>query len=746
MRRSARVLLLLFIATGGVPQSLQAQVTYGTILGTVTDASGGVVAQANVAVVNIGTNVRKKVQTGREGDYTVGSLFPGEYQVAVEAVGFETFIATHLTLLVDQKLRVDAVLRPGAVTSKVEVTTVAQLVATDSSTIGEVVENKQMQDLPTVSRNFVELAALSPGVAAEPPPPSGATTGYMGPMIAGQIYTTALSGGSLWVGGGRGDTVAYSIDGLENNDVGFQTTAATPPIDAIQEFKIMTKDYTAEFGGSQAQINIAIKSGTNRFHGDGYDFFRNDVLDARSFFDVPNPTTGRQKPQLRYNQFGGSFGGPIKHNKWFFFTNYEGTRDHVFALGRASVPSAAEIGGNFSELFPKPIYDPTTGQPFSGNIIPTNRFNDKTQKWLSFPFSLPPNANLPGGINLVEYLESPDTINIGTVRVDGQLSDRNSIFIRAIVQDEFLYAPGALPLSGDATVQNARSAALGYTHLFSPRLANEFRLGYLRPLSTQTQITGGQAYASQLFNGLDPSALFWGTPSANISPYVTFGSYSPSPLVYLSNNWSARDLLSSTQGKHTIKTGFDIRKMIYNPTNSNGARGIFGFTGLFTSGPLNPAGNGMADFLLGDYQTVQEQVGQKTQWLWSTDMNGFIQDDWKATRRLTLNLGLRYEYRQPQVEQLNRTGNMDFTYPGGRICTPNVAVASQLKDPLLGDNCPRGLYYSDFRNYAPRVGFAYRPSSSNNTVVRAGFGIFYDSVSQNEAGLSFGTPPLEHEL
>lgn len=493
MRRSMVGCFLLFVM-GIVPHSLRAQVAYGTILGGVTDASGAAVPQANITVVNMKTSVANTVKVGGAGDYSVGNLFPGEYQVTVEAEGFSTFVASHLVLLVDQKLRVDAVLRPGAVTTQVVVTSVAQLVDTDSSTVGKVVENEQIENMPLVSRNFVELAALSPGVVSQPAAPAGINSGEVGTLYTGAYWRTALAGGTLWVGGGREDQNQWYIDGTDNNDPGFQTPAVTPPIDSIQEFKIMTKDYSAEFGGAQAQVAIAIKSGTNAFHGTAYDFFRNDVLDARGFFDTVNPQTGRSKPQLRYNQFGGTLGGPIKRNKWFFFGGYEGTRNHDLGFERGIVPTTAELSGNFSALS-TPIYNFKTGQPYAGNIVPVNA---KIQQLLSDPYLVPPNISLPGGINLAASTFNVDTISEVTARVDGKITDRDSLFVRVSIQNETLNQPSIYPLNGLAWVQDGRNAAVGYDHTFSAHLINEFRVGYLRPLSREGQQTGGQCYAQAL--------------------------------------------------------------------------------------------------------------------------------------------------------------------------------------------------------------------------------------------------------
>ena len=322
-------------------------------------------------VTNIGTNISNEVTTGAEGGYAVARLIPGQYRIEVSYAGFKTAASPALTLLVNQNLRFDAVLEPGTVETVVEVTAVGTLIETDTSSVGKVVENKQIVDLPMVSRNFTDLIVLSPATV----------TDNQGALANEQsIFRTGISGGGSFIGGGRAGDNAYMIDGVENNDPGFQTPSITPPIDAIQEFRLMNKNYSAEFGGGAAQINIAIKSGTNEIHGTAYEFLRNDVLNARNFFAEEDPATGRSKPQLRYNQFGASIGGPIARNRLFYFFNYEGTRVRTFAQQSARYPTSAQLNGDFSgEL---PVTDYLTGEQFPNNQIPSNRISAKSRDLL----------------------------------------------------------------------------------------------------------------------------------------------------------------------------------------------------------------------------------------------------------------------------------------------------------------------------------------------------------------------------
>lgn len=382
------VFLGLFVFVCSSPLTLQAQTAYGRILGLVTDSSGAVVANAIVTVTNLGTNVSSQVKSSAAGDYDVPNLIPGKYQVSVEVPGFKKFVASDLVLLVDQNLRVDATLQPGAATTTVEVVAKGQMINTDSSTVGKVVENKEIIDLPLVSRNFMQLASLSPGTIVD-------NAGVLGSEESS--FRSTLSGGGLWVGGGRASSNGYMIDGVENNDPGFQTPSITPPIDAIQEFKLMSKNYSAEFGGGAVQLNIAIKSGTNSLHGTAYDFLRNDALDGTDDFAVKDPLTGKSKPQLRYNQFGFSVGGPIVlpkllngRNKLFFFGDFEGIRQRSYTSDFGRWPTANELGGNFTG--DAPIYNPLTGEQFSGNQIPGGMIDAKTKQILALNLFPTPNV------------------------------------------------------------------------------------------------------------------------------------------------------------------------------------------------------------------------------------------------------------------------------------------------------------------------------------------------------------------
>ena len=716
LRMPALAIAFLLLAAG--PAS--AQTAYGTILGSITDPSAAAIPGASVRVTNIGTNISNEVTTGAEGGYAVARLIPGQYRIEVSYAGFKTAASPALTLLVNQNLRFDAVLEPGTVETVVEVTAVGTLIETDTSSVGKVVENKQIVDLPMVSRNFTDLIVLSPATV----------TDNQGALANEQsIFRTGISGGGSFIGGGRAGDNAYMIDGVENNDPGFQTPSITPPIDAIQEFRLMNKNYSAEFGGGAAQINIAIKSGTNEIHGTAYEFLRNDVLNARNFFAEEDPATGRSKPQLRYNQFGASIGGPIARNRLFYFFNYEGTRVRTFAQQSARYPTSAQLNGDFSgEL---PVTDYLTGEQFPNNQIPSNRISAKSRDLL---FLFPePNVQARTGFNTVKTLAIPENVTQYHGRTDWLASQKDNLFIRASFSDQDIRNRALRPLGGTITQQKGRNIALAWTRVFSPQWLNEVRLGFSRPISLRAQEGAFEEdIAGSLFRGTDSAPVTFGAPAIGLSDYAGVGSTGNGPLNYLTNSWSVVNAVSYTTGKHKIKAGIDFRNFLFKEVNSFRPRGYIGFTGLFTQNPENATGNSVADFVLGLPFSAAVNQGEFTSWFHAQVYNLYFQEDWTVSPNLTINWGLRYEYRTPLEEELDRVSIFDPEYPGGRMLTPNQAVVDRLNTPLIGGGASRGLIDPDLNNFAPRVGLAYRPFSDNRTVVRAGYGVFYSTFEFNE--------------
>lgn len=711
---------VLGLALAWAAAPLSAQTAYGTILGTVTDPSAAAIPSASVTVTNVGTNISNEVATSGEGGYAVARLIPGQYQIEVSFQGFKTAVSPVLTLLVNQSLRFDATLEPGAVETVVEVTASGTLIETDTSSVGKVVENKQIVDLPMVSRNFTDLIVLSPATVTDN---GGALNNEQ------NSFRTRLSGGGSFIGGGRGADNTYMIDGVENNDPGFQTPSITPPIDAIQEFRLMNKNYSAEFGGGAAQINIAIKSGTNEIHGTAYEFFRNDVLNARNFFAEADPITGRSKPQLRYNQFGGSVGGPVARNRLFYFFNYEGTRVRTFSPQTGRYPTRAQLNGDFSGDLP--ITDHATGNIFPNNTVPSDRLNSKAKELL---FLFPePNVPTQAGFNTVKTLSAPENVDQYHGRTDWLATQKDNLFIRASISDQDILRPALRPLGGALDQQKGRNLALAWTRVFSPQWLNEVRLGFSRPISLRAQEGAfAEDVAGSLFRGTDTAPVTFGAPAISLADYGGIGSTGNGPLNYLTNSWSFVDAVSYTSGQHKIKAGIDFRDFLFKEVNAFRPRGAVSFTGLFTQNPANATGNSVADFVLGLPFSAAVNQGEFTSWFHAQVYNLYVQDDWTISPRLTINWGLRYEYRTPLEEELDRVSIFDPEHPGGRMKTPNQAIVEALDTPLIAGGASRGLIDPDRNNLAPRIGLAYRPFGDNRTVVRTGYGVFYTTFEFNE--------------
>ena len=735
--RSTRTMFLA-VAAVCATFSAYAQNERGTILGTVTDPSGAFVGQSTVTVTNVGTGISTSIVTNDEGLYLAPNLIPGEYSVTVERPGFKKFLASGLILLVDQKMRVDAHLQAGDVKTVVEVTSTAQMVNTDSSTVGHVVENKQIVDLPLVNRNFQNLAALNPATVLDIGNKVGSEQGQQSTLFRTAIY----------IGGARPVSNVYMLDGVDNNDPSFQIPTITPSIDAIQEFKLLNKGYSAEYGGGAAQVNLAIKSGTNDLHGTAYEFLRNDALNATNLFSVPD-LTGRRKPQLRYNQFGFSLGGPVViphvvngHNKLFFFANYEGTRIRQYSIAQGNFPTAAELSGNFSG---RPvIYDPRTGSPFPENVIPSNRISPKSQQVIGLNLFRAPNLTQPvAGYNTIDLFNRPTDVNQLNLRVDAKLGDRTALYSRYSWSDQYTSQQGFLPLYTSINAVTGYNVGIGVIHTFSPTLVNELRLGYNRPVwSAIGEAAYKEDIAGKLFKGTDPRPANFGAPSFGFAQYSGIGN--SGPVSYVTNSYSLVDNLTWVAGRHVLKFGADVRVERYFENYFLRGRGSFSFDGRFTQGPANSIGNAIADFLLGLPSVAAIGQGQTDIHMRGPQYYGFIQDDWKVFPRLTLNLGLRYEYVRPLYEEQNRIAVFDADYPGGRVLTPDQGIVNRLNSPLVGYTPLRGLIYPDRNDFSPRFGFAFRPFANNSTVINGGYGLVYDHWEQNENIFGVFGPPWQN--
>ncbi len=730
-RLHARALLLLSLC---LTLSASAQVNNASVTGLVTDTTGAVVPNASVTLKNKATNVETATTTDGSGYYNFPSVPVGEYSLTVEGKGFKRVVIEQVKLDVAQKARVDAALEVGAVTETVTVTS-ATLLTTQEATTGGVIDNRLVQQLPLSGRNWDDLISLVPGTQVD------RYTEETGSTANGRT-------GGANVHGVRSLQNNFVLDGVDNNSISenvqeLTTQVARPSVDSIQEFKVSTNPYSAENGRSPgALVSVVTKSGSNAFHGTLYEFHRNRVFDANNFF---NNRAGARKPQNIQNQFGGNLGGPVVKEQAFFFFNYEGTRIRKGVTRLGNVPLANEIRGDFSPaaaaanrttyatLFDR-VGDcralvPSAFNPngsFVNNQIPAQCLDPLAQKILAL---LPaPNA-VPGTgpLNLNNFIRNPgiaDDTDSYTGRFDWQKSSKDSLFVRYTLADRFRYVPGIFGGIVDGTGSSAngrlnmkgQSAAVGWTHIFSSRLLNEFRIGWGRNNSLAVQDPFGLNTLAEFgVHGVSDSPLYsGGLPGISISArggtqlpggqsgFDRLGSPDFLPKSQRTNQFQWTDNVSLSHGPHQLKFGGDVRgpmRNIYLDVPS--LRGTLTFDG-------NRTGVGLADFLLGypsGAQLSNPQVVDSRLKMFS----GYVQDDWKASRRLTLNLGLRYDYATWPYEASDRLTNLDPET--GKLFTPA--------------NSPfgRSLIRPDKNNFAPRVGLAYQ--LNDLTVVRSGYGRFY---------------------
>ena len=574
-----RLVLLAIMISATVP--IWGQGAVGTIVGQVSDATGAVIPGAKITITETDTNVSHKATTGSGGTFLVPYLNPGHYSVLVEAGGFNSTRIEQIKLEVDQTVRADAVLKPGAATEQISVS--AQDVQLDSETasIGQMISEQQVSDLPLNGRNFTSLMILQPGAVQ--------MNGAGAP--SGEQSTRPGSGGSLALGGGRASANQYLVDGVTINDVMYQTPSFNPSIDAIQEFKAQTETYSAEYGTSANQINIGYKSGTNRFHGTAFDFLRNNFFDARSYFDASVPI-------LRQNDFGYSLGGPIwipkvynGKNRTFFFANYEGLRSTTFATEYAVVPTSTELGGQFTT----PITDPATGAFFPDNKIPQiSNFATVMNNYVPGP-----NTNTPQG-NFVGTVNNPITTDQQNYRIDQTLGLKNTLFGRYTKSDS-IYQSGAIPAtSGYVHPIDTTNYQITYIRTFSPNFINQLRYSSLNVAADQLGVSVPESAIDAFkFTGIyNPLPANQRTlPNVSITGYLGLGSAVNTPWLNDQVTHEISDSTTLIKGRHSLSFGFDYRHWTLANNTTTGFTGQFTFDGEFTGNPL-------ADYLTGYLQQV----------------------------------------------------------------------------------------------------------------------------------------------
>jgi hypothetical protein len=712
MTKSIMQLLCAGILLVALCQFADAQETTSAgIVGQVFDASKAAVPDALVTVMNVGTNASRTARTDAEGAFSIPNLASAQYQIRIEKQGFQSAIIEPFDLRIGEIARRTIELRVGALTDSIVIEANAPLLETENGTLSQVIDTKQISELPLNGRNLVQLAALAAGVSPRQ-------------SLQRSVSQYGDRNEFVQVDGGRDASTNYVIDGVYARSLRFNNLAFQPSVDTIHEFNVLRNSFSAEYGQGQSVVTAVTKSGTNNLHGSAFEFLRNDALDARNFFAA-------QKPPYRRNQFGGTAGGPVIKNKFFVFGGYEGlkTRKGLTLLG--SVPSQSLLNGDFSSIS-TPIVDPLSGAPFPNNQIPVNRVSH----FASILGATIPAPNVAGKNNYITNRTFIDDYSTVTFRADQVLSSKHTLFERYIWYDASQIGPATF--TATTYPQTAQNFSLGDTYVISTTVVNDLRLGYNRAnnLWQQVSLNGANWVQTLGLHNLAAASdpLDFGRPPFSIAGFSGQGegAYTQGAL---ENNYSVSDTISKVWGKHTLRTGIQLQNRRFFHITEVLPRGNFAFDGRFT-------GNSTADFLLGYCSSCAGALGSSRSNYRSNTVAPFINDEWRVNQKLSINLGLRYDYLGWWREQANQEGAFDPA--SGKIgfhkVPTNIPAALQ---PLIinKDNFyPAGLITPDKNNWAPRVGVAYR--MTEKTIIRSGFGVYYDNPNLNELQFNRLLPPF----
>jgi len=706
-----KLLVLLVLLTSACASLVFGAQASGTILGTVTDPSGGVVPGAKVSIRNQDTNALRELTTSARGEYVAPLLPPGRYQVTVEAARFRRAVYGDIRLNVDEAVRCDAQLQLGELIQEIVVNEAAPLVQSDTSTVGHTVDRQRVGELPLNERNFLSFTLLVPGAQM---PSEGSLNSSRGAAIS--------------VNGAREQSNTFLLDGIDNNEPVGNHYSVLPSVDAIEEFKVQSSNSSAEYGRTGgAQINIVLKSGTNRLHGALFEFLRNRKLDAKNYFDLPDCTAGSPPrscadiPRLDRNQFGATLGGPIRRDKTFFFGSYEGLRLRQAATREATVPSQVERRTALA-------------------AVPPERRNPAGVAVLNLLPAANVGPDLDGSNTFVWSAVIRHSVNQALGKLDYRAGVNDAFSGHYALFNESRFNPfdpnfpfTNLPGFGVFTRNRGQSARLGWTHIFHPALINEFRFGYNRLHTASFQQSSGTSKSRELgFPDVLTRPEVLGYPNVTIRGFDGIGEPTNRPLDFVSNTFHYANHLAWTPalhgGRHHFKFGGEVRRLQVNFFLEVFGRGWWFFEG---GSPLESLLRGTPDFAIG-------RTGDTLTALRSTAVSGYFQDDFRVRPSLTLNLGLRYEYNGPPVDTHDRFGIPNLS-PSAAGCSPQPDCL-YLRAGARG--VPRGVYEPDRNNFAPRVGLAWRPRGGNRFVTRAAYGVFYDVAIQNLGVFSRFNPPF----
>ena len=741
--------------------------TFGTIEGQVKDVSGAVVPNVSITVTNTATNVSRTVPTNGEGAYSFPALIPGDYNVQAALQGFKSETQANLVLQVTQTLRADFTLQPGQLSEQIEVSASAEQLNTDNATVGTTIEQQRIVDMPLNGRDYLQLVTLSNNV----------TSGFSSAQQAsGRQGGNRANDNDIAVGGQRASFNHYTLDGIENTDVNFNLYIFQPSIDAIQEFRVQTGVYPAEFGREASQVNVNTRPGTNQYHGSLFEFFRNYKMDALPYAFTANPT---KVSPFKWNQYGFELGGPLSipklfnaKDKLFFMVNYEGFNQRQTTNSLYNVATLPMRRGDFSSLLSQGIqlYYPNgrtlvtspsggvsvTGvQPIPGNVIPTSMLSPTSLQILQYePLPNQPTSGYTN--NFLNTVGTPTDKNQFTTRVDWVESSKSSWFGRYSWTDENSSVP-TLAGAGAAIGTHGYQALISNTRIFSPTIVNEARFGINKFYNALTPLLACQQnVVAQLgLPGLNTSNCnVWGIPQMrNIGAISGFGDDTNGPYILQDGIGQVIDNVSLIRGNHSLRFGGEVRRDRYNQLGNEFPRGGFNWGASSTANPAVPgSGFGFASLMLGSPTEVDAAYGLAFEQMRGTSQAYYIDDTWRVNPKLTVTVGLRYELTPPLADKSKTGGETNVQLPyfstnnspviqnnlalhptdvrvgtgnyyqGLPFFFPNVKVA---RDNRLGSN----LYQTDYLNFAPRLGIAWSPSPA--WVVRVGAGIFYSQDSNN---------------
>jgi hypothetical protein len=730
-----------------------AQTTTADLVGSVLDPSGAAIPGATIVATNVATNVEHRALSEKNGEYRLGQLPPGDYTISVEAAGFSKLVQSGVSLQVNQQSRLDLSLHVGGTNQTVEVTGHPPLLETETSSVGNVVGERLVNQLPLNGRNFVQLATLSPGV-------TGVGTSATGTIQGGGRPDDKRAGSEIFSNGNREGDNNYLIDGTDDNERLTLSLVLRPGVDSVREFQIQTSNYSADIGrNSGAVINVVTKSGTNQFHGTLFEYIRNSAVDARTYFNRPPSVF----PSFKLNQFGGSVGGPVRipkfyngKDKTFFFADYEGFRNSTQSFVLGTVPTLAMRDGDFSQV--NRIFDPlstatvggvVTRTPFAGNFIPLNRRDPIAVKMIN-AYPLPTNFAVTNNYSSSQL--QTNNYNSGDIRIDETITQRDSIFGRYSIQNTLNIAPSTYPLTtipgistpvhlsdegsfaGTSSTPTQQFAA-GYTRILTNNIVNDFRVGFNRYRLDYVPVdfvaNGGLGNQLGILNS-NVTPREQNLPIFSPSNYLGVGQTRSLPLYRRENTFQELDNLVWTHGTHTIKFGGDFRRRQLTIYQTNQGNGRFNFSPALTDARSTPGftgstGDSMASFMLGYGTAIIHDYTFQFPGIRLNEYGVYAADDWRATKKLTLNYGLRWDYFSPPDEVLNRWANVN-------LMTGNMDIAGRNGVGATADVQP---FRKDF---GPRFGFAYQ--LFQNTVLQGGAGLFFNASGSESVTmrLSRNTP------